>query len=107
MLLISPDYFRSLFAYSIFLFGLVFIGAGFWRLMAFGLNAQAKTLALQTVRLSQKAISDDITRVAQATQQLLETVNNLVRTSAGVGAFLILIGLLLLTASYSVMFLTK
>ena len=105
-MLISPDYFRSVFAYSVFLFGLVFIGAGFWRLMAFGLNAQAKTLALQTTRLGQKAISDDITRIAQATQQLLESVNNLLRTSAGIGAFMILIGLLQLAASYGVMFLS-
>lgn len=106
-MLVSPDYFRTVFAYSIFLFGLVFIGAGFWRLMAFGLNAQAKTLALQTTRLGQKAISDDVTRIAQATQQLLDSVNNLLRTSAGIGAFMILIGLLMLTSSYAVMFLIK
>jgi hypothetical protein len=103
-MLISPDNFHTLFAYTLFLFGLVFVGAGFWRLLAVGLNAQAKTLAAQTVRIGQKALSDDITRVTQATQQLLDSVNTLLRTSAGVGAFLIFIGLVLLTASYVIMF---
>lgn len=103
-MLISPDDFRPLFAYTLFLFGLVFVGAGFWRLLAITLNAQAKTLAVQSVRIGQKALGDDIARVTQATQQLLDSVNNLLRTSAGVGAFLIFIGLLLLTASYSVLF---
>jgi hypothetical protein len=103
-MLTSPDNFRLVFAYSLFLFGLTFIGAGFWRLLSIGLNAQAKTLAAQTVRIGQKALSDDITRVTQATQQLLDSVNNLLRTSAGVGAFLIFIGLLMMVGSYVVVF---
>ena len=103
-MLTSPDHFRLVFAYTLFLFGLTFIGAGFWRLLSVSLNAQAKTLAAQTVRIGQKALSDDITRVTQATQQLLESVNTLLRTAAGVGAFLIFIGLIMLAASYAIVF---
>ncbi len=101
---VSPEHFRSVFALSLFLLGLTFIIAGFWKLLAFGLVSQAKAIAAQSVRISQKALSDDITRVTQAASQLSDSVNNLLRTTAGVGAFLILIGLLLLTASYVVTF---
>lgn len=103
-MLTSPENFRNIFAYTLFLFGLTFIAAGFWRLLAIGLNAQAKALSAQTIRIGQKALSEDITRVTQAAQQLLESVNNLLRTSAGIGAFLIFVGLLMLTASYVIVF---
>jgi hypothetical protein len=100
----SPENFRFVFAFSLFLFGLTFVGAGFWKLMGFGLLPHARALAAQSVRIGQKALTDDITRITQAASQLTESVNNLLRTSAGVGAFLILIGLILLSASYSIMF---
>jgi len=100
----SPENFRFVFAFALFLFGLTFTGAGFWKLMGFGLLPHAKALAAQSVRIGQKALTDDITRITQAATQLSESVNNLLRTSAGVGAFLIFTGLLLLSASYSIMF---
>lgn len=103
-MLTSPELFRSVFAYSLFLFGLLFIGAGFWKLMAFSINSHAVNLALQSARIGQKAISDDIARITQAISQLNDSVNNLLKTSAGVGAFLIFMGCVLLTASFAVMF---
>lgn len=106
-MLISPDAFRSVFAFALFLFGLLFVCAGFWRLMAFGIAGHARTLAAQSARLGQKAISDDISRVTQAAVQLSDSVNNLLRTSAGVGAFLIFVGFVFLAASYAILFLIK
>ena len=101
---VSPENFRFIFALTLFVFGLAFVSAGFWKLMGFGLVPHAKALAAQSVRIGQKALTDDITRVTQAASQLSESVNNLLRTSAGVGAFLIFIGLIFLSASYSIMF---
>ena len=100
----SPDNFRFVFAFSLFIFGLTFVGAGFWKLMGFGLLPHAKALAAQAARIGQKALTDDITRITQSAAQLTDAVNNLLRTAAGVGAFLILVGLLLLAASYLIMF---
>ena len=100
----SPENFRFIFAFSLFLFGLLFVSAGFTKLMGFGITPYAKALAAQSARIGQKAISDDVARIAQAATQLSESVNNLLRTSAGIGAFLIFVGLLLLSASYSIMF---
>jgi hypothetical protein len=103
-MLLSPELFRSIFSYSLFLFGLVFVGAGFWKLMAFSMTNHAVNLALQSARAGQKAISDDIARITQAISQLNDSVNTLLKTSAGVGAFLIFTGLTLLAASFAVMF---
>lgn|SRR5574341_1071153 len=100
----SPENFRFIFSFALFLFGLAFVSAGFWKLMGFGLVPHAKALAAQSVRIGQKALTDDITRITQAASQLSESVNNLLRTSAGVGAFMIFVGFLLLSCSYAVMF---
>jgi hypothetical protein len=101
---VSQEHFRFTFTLCLFLLGLTFMAAGFWKLLAFGLTTQAKAIATQSVRISSKALSDDITRVTQSASQLADSVNNLLRTSAGVGAFLILVGLLLFTASYVITF---
>ena len=106
-MLISPDLFRSIFAFALFIFGLLFVSAGFWKLMAFGLDSHAKTLAAQSARLGQKALTDDIARVAQSAIQLNDSINNLLRTSAGVGAFLIFVGFVFLAASFAIMFILK
>ncbi len=103
-MLFSADEFRSIFALTLFLIGLLFVLAGFWKLMAFGLTNHAQTLAAQSARLGQKSISEDVSRVTQAAVQLSDSVNNLVRTSAGVGVFLIVVGFALLAATYVVMF---
>ncbi|MBI3241434.1 MAG: hypothetical protein HYZ49_03980 [Chloroflexi bacterium] len=104
MSFLSPEIFRSIFAYALFLFGLLFISAGFWKLMAYGLSNHARTLAAQSARIGQKGLADDIARLMQAAVQLNESVSRLLMTSAGVGFLLTLIGCGLLTASYFVAF---
>lgn len=102
---ITPEAFRSLFALALFLFGLLFISAGFWKLVAFGLTGQAKTLATQSARIGQqKALSEDLTRLMEVAIQLNQSVQTLITTSAGVGFLLIVIGGLMLAASYAVAF---
>lgn len=102
---ITPEAFRSLFALALFLFGLLFISAGFWKLVAFGLTGHAKTLATQSARIGQqKALGEDLTRLVEAAIQLNQSVQTLITTSAGVGFLLIVIGGVMLAASYAVIF---
>ncbi len=103
-MLFTPETFRSIFAYTLFLFGLLFISAGFWKLMAYGLTGHATTLAAQSARIGQKGLADDIARLMQVAVQLNESVGKLLVTSAGVGFLLTIIGGVLLTASYFVAF---
>ncbi len=106
-MVISPESFRSIFASALFLFGLIFVLAGFWKLLALGINGHAGILAAQSARLGQKAITEEAERVVQAVVQLSNSVDTLLRTSAGIGAFLIFVGVVFLTASYSIAFVLK
>jgi ABC-type bacteriocin/lantibiotic exporter with double-glycine peptidase domain len=101
----AAENFRFAFAFALFIFGLMFLLAGFWKLLAVSISAQAKAIAVHSARLSQKALAEDITRIAQNANQLIESINNLLRTSAGIGAFLVVCGSLFLFAAYASMFL--
>ena len=60
------------------------------------------TLAGQTARLAQKGIADDVAGLVGNASALVEALNQLVRTSAGVGIFLVIFGFVMLLASYFV-----
>lgn len=59
-------------------------------------NRDVKTLALQTTRLAQKGIAEDVAGLVGNASTLLEAANQMVRTTAGVGIFLSLLGILLM-----------
>ena len=58
------------------------------------------TLASQTLRLAQKGVTDELAGLVGNASALLEAVNQLVRTSTGIGVFLILVSILLFAGSY-------
>lgn len=61
------------------------------------------TLASQTLRLAQKGVADEVTGLVGNASALLEALNQLVRTTSGVGVFLILVSLMLFAGSYYLM----
>ena len=82
------------------LFGIVFLVAGLRKLLAREYTPAARALATQSARIGQKGLRENVSAVSQTATQLLNAVNQLVRTSAGVGAFLVLVGLFFMLASY-------
>jgi len=58
------------------------------------------TLASQTLRLAQKGVADEVSGLVGNASALLEALNQLVRTTTGVGVFLILTSLVLFAGSY-------
>ena len=82
------------------LFGVVFLVAGLRKLLAREYTPAARALATQSARIGQKGLRENVSVVSQTATQLLNAVNQLVRTSAGVGAFLVLVGLFFMLASY-------
>lgn len=64
------------------------------------LGGEVKQIAEQTARLAQKGIAEEIAGLVGNASTLVESLNQLVRTAAGVGVFLIVIGLLLMAAAY-------
>ena len=57
------------------------------------------TLATQTTRLAQKGLAEEVAGLVGNATSLLEAMNQLIRTAAGVGFFLTVFGLLLMVAA--------
>jgi len=53
---------------------------------------EAKTLAAQGARISQKGLTENVSLVAQSATELINSVNNLIRTSSGNAMVLIAVG---------------
>jgi hypothetical protein len=57
------------------------------------------TLATQTTRLAQKGLAEEVAGLVGNATSLLDAMNQLIRTAAGVGVFLTIFGLLVMVAS--------
>jgi hypothetical protein len=60
---------------------------------------EVKTIASQTTRLAQKGLAEEIAGLVGNASTLLNALNDMVRTAAGIGIFLTIIGLLLMGSS--------
>jgi hypothetical protein len=83
----------------LFILGMVTFIAGTLLLALRASSSDVKTLAQQTVRLGQKGITEDVAGLVGNASNLLDSMNQLVRTTRGVGIFLALLGLVLMGAS--------
>jgi hypothetical protein len=81
--------------------GLVFLGIGAFVLVKKLLGKDLQTIADQTTKLAQKGITEDITGLVGNARSLIDALNDLVKTQAGVGIFLLLLGVALLGSAYA------
>ncbi len=58
-----------------------------------------RTLAVQTTRLAQKGLAEDIAGLVGNASGLLSALNDLVRTTAGIGVFITIIGIFLMISA--------
>lgn len=82
--------------------GLFFIGAltfviGVIVLIRRSAGREVRTLADQTAKLAQKGLAEEIAGLVGNASALLNATNELMRTTAGVGIFLTLLGVALMT----------
>ena len=98
--LLTAENVRLLMGLSFFPVGLFSIAAGMLILIAGPYRQEAKILAQQSARISQKGLTDNISLVAQSATSLVEAVNNLIRTSSGNAVVLIVVGALFELAAY-------
>ncbi len=99
MISIPADQLMLLMAISLFILGLLGVIIGITILVTRTASKEVRTLATQTTRLAQKGLSDDIVGLVGNTSTLLEALNALVRTTAGIGVFITIVGLLMMVAS--------
>lgn len=83
----------------LFTLGMVTFIAGALLLALRASSMDVKTLAMQTARLGQKGITEEVAGLVGNASNLLDSMNQLVRTTRGVGIFLTLLGLALMGAS--------
>ena len=76
-----------------FVLGLLTFITGILILLFRPSNQDVKTLIAQTATLAQKGIAEDIAGLVGHTSSLLESLNQLVRTTSGVGVLLIVVRL--------------
>jgi hypothetical protein len=80
----------------LFLLGMVAFVVGLLILALRTAGSDVKTLATQTARLAQKGLAEDVAGLVGNASSLLDSLNQLVRTTRGVGIFLALLGMLLM-----------
>jgi hypothetical protein len=98
--LFSPTNIRIAMGLTFFPVGLFSILSGLIILMSGPYRTEAKILAQQSARLSQKGLTDNISLVAQSATSLVESVNGLIKTSSGNAIVLIIVGAILEGATY-------
>jgi hypothetical protein len=84
----------------IFFIGIVSLGAGIFILISRVLNDDLRVLANQTSQLAQKGISEEITGLVGNASILIDSLNQLIRTTSGIGLALVLIGISLNVVAY-------
>jgi hypothetical protein len=80
----------------LFLLGMFAFIAGVLILALRTASTDIKTLAVQTTRLAQKGIAEDISGLVGNASNLLDSMNQMVRTARGVGILLALLGMCLM-----------
>jgi hypothetical protein len=82
----------------VFIAGFITFWVGVLVLVRRSANADLNAIASQTAQIAQKGITDSIAGLVGNASALINALNELVHTQNGVGSFLIIIGLVLMTA---------
>ena len=94
-----PDFLLTM-ATAVLILGLVSLCIGIFVLVSKTVGNDVKAIATQTAKMAQKGIAEDVSGLVGNASTLLSALDSLIRTSAGIGVFLIFIGILLMAGSY-------
>ena len=86
-------------ALGLFLFGAISLSIGIYILVARSAGKEVRALADQTAQLAKKGLAQEVAGLVGNASSLLSATNELVRTNAGVGVFLSILGFILMVAS--------
>ena len=90
---------KLLMVIGLFVFGALTLFIGILLLITRSAGKEVRALATQTARLAKKGIAEDVAGLVGNASNLLSATNELVRTSAGIGVFLAILGFLLMTVA--------
>ena len=81
--------------------GVLMLLIGIIVLVTRAMGGDMKRIAEQTARLAQKGIAEEVAGLVGNASSLVESLNQLVRTAAGIGSFLIITGMLMIAAAFA------
>ncbi|PKN98180.1 MAG: hypothetical protein CVU42_13130 [Chloroflexi bacterium HGW-Chloroflexi-4] len=87
-------------ATALLICGIVMLGIGVYTLIGKLMGKELRTIADQTAKLAQKGITEEISGLVGNARTLIEALNNMVKTTAGIGILLLILGIILLAAAY-------
>jgi hypothetical protein len=87
-------------ATSMTMLGVISIGAGIILLITRASGKAINSIAAQTTRLAQKGLAEEISGLVGNASALMDSLNQLVRTSAGIGIFLVVFGFVMLVVAF-------
>lgn len=87
------------FALVLFVFGGISLTAGIFILVVRSTGKEIRTLANQTTQLAKKGVAEDVAGLVGNASSLLSATNELIRTTAGIGVFLSVMGFLLMAVA--------
>ena len=100
MITTNSSQFIFILATSLTMLGVVSIGAGLIVLLTRASGNAIKSIASQTARLAQKGLAEEIAGLVGNASALMDSINQLVKTSAGIGIFLVLFGFVMLISAF-------
>jgi hypothetical protein len=84
----------------LFLMGLISLGTGIFILTRLAIGNNVRVIAEQTAKLAQKGIAEDVAGLVGNASALLNALNQMVRSSSGIGIIMVGISFALIAASY-------
>jgi len=94
-----PDFILTM-AAGLLIMGLICLATGIFLLVTKAVGTDIRSLAVSTSKLAQKGLAEDVAGLVGNASALLNALNQLVRTTAGIGIFLIFTSFILMGAAY-------
>lgn len=91
-------------AVCLFFLGFLAMGAGIYIIVAKAMGGDLRAIARQTAQLAQKGIAEEVAGLVGNATVLIDSLNQMVQTTSGVGMFLFISGFVLVLMAY---FLTR
>jgi hypothetical protein len=86
---------------SMFVIGVLSSLSGLWIILAKEYHQTMKELATQSIRINGRAITQDsVAPLIDSASGMVEAINQLIRTAAGVGAFLCVTGVMICVVAF-------
>jgi PleD family two-component response regulator len=88
-------------ATALLISGIIILGIGVYTLIGKMMGKDLRTIAQQTTKLAQKGLTDEVTGLVGNARTLIEALNDMVKTTAGIGILLMMLGFVLMGAAYA------